>query len=241
MTTAKVLLVDDVSLFLEIEKNILGPSPVQILTARNGEEALHMVRSERPALVVMDLNMPRMDGAACCIAIKRDPEICSTPIIMVTNASRPADIEACRRAGCNDYIPKPVDAKLFLDKARRFLPLVERREPRFSCQVPVTITDGNRSIATVSEDLSNGGIFVATGEEFAPGAEVVLSFLLPTESAPRIVARAKIAWVNSARQKCKPTLPAGIGVEFIEITDEGLAMLRAEELKRFIEAQHALR
>ncbi len=241
MTTAKVLLVDDVSLFLEMEKSILGLSPVQILTARDGEEALRLVRSERPALVVMDLNMPRMDGAACCAAIKRDPELSATPIIMVTNASRPADVDACRRAGCDDYLPKPVDAKLFLDKARRFLPLVERREPRIPCRIPVTITAGVRAIAAVSADISNGGIFVATDEEFAPGAEVILSFLLPTGSATRIEATGKVAWVNSARQKSKPTLPAGIGVEFIEITGEGLAMLRAEELKSFIGAQHAVR
>ncbi len=74
MTTPKVLLVDDVSLFLEIEKNILGPSPVQLLTARNGEEALRMVRSERPAWY------GSVDGAACCIAVKRDPELGATPM-----------------------------------------------------------------------------------------------------------------------------------------------------------------
>src|SRR6266702_2625721 len=136
---SKILLVDDVMLFLEIEKGFLVHSPVTILTAKDGVEALSLTRSERPDLVVMDLNMPKMDGVTCCSTIKSDPALGSIPVIMISNSSRPEDVETCWKAGCDDFMAKPLDGKLFLEKMHKFLPAVERRSARVHCQMPVTL------------------------------------------------------------------------------------------------------
>jgi two-component system, cell cycle response regulator len=107
MFKAKILLVDDAQIFLDIEKDFLRLSPVQILTAYNGAAALEIVRSERPDLVVMDVNMPHMDGEACCMAMKKDPALSKTPVILVTTRSGREDLASFRDAGCAAILHKP--------------------------------------------------------------------------------------------------------------------------------------
>ena len=126
MSHPKILLVDDVRLFLELEKSFLHLAQVQILTAANGEEALAVVRKERPDLVFLDLYMPVLDGAACCAAIKVDPELTATPVVMVTTGGKPDEVEQCRVAGCDGLLTKPVDRSAFLDAVARFIPSFNR-------------------------------------------------------------------------------------------------------------------
>ena len=122
MSLPRILLVDDVRLFLELEKSFLHLAQVKILTAANGEEALAVVRRERPDLVFLDLYMPVLDGLTCCAAIKGDPEISATPVIMVTTGGKHEEVEQCRAAGCDGLLTKPVDRSAFLDMVSRFIP-----------------------------------------------------------------------------------------------------------------------
>ena len=67
-----ILLVDDNDMFLEIEKEFLQYTNTEVITACDGIEALNIVKAMRPDLIFMDLEMPKMDGASCCRAIKDD-------------------------------------------------------------------------------------------------------------------------------------------------------------------------
>lgn len=126
MSLPRILLVDDVRLFLELEKSFLHLAQVKILTAANGEEALAVIRRERPDLVFLDLYMPILDGIACCAAIKSDPEVSATPVVMVTTGGKPEEVEQCRAAGCDGLLTKPVDRSAFLDMVSRFVPSFNR-------------------------------------------------------------------------------------------------------------------
>ncbi len=232
----KILLVDDVTMFLEIEKGFLGPSPVTILTAKDGEEALSLTRKEHPDLVVMDLNMPKMDGVACCTAIKTDPALRAIPVIMLSNASRLEDVETCWKAGCDDFLAKPVDGKLFLEMMHKFLPVIERRTARVRCQIPVTLQINDGKFSGICDDISMHGLYVATDVKTTVGSDLALSFHLPGSGAQLIEIRGRVLWLNRGITQIKPTMPIGFGVEFIEITGEGLPMLRKNELKAFVEA-----
>lgn len=234
MSNPKILLVDDVMLFLAIEKGFLELSPVQILTAQNGLDALEIVKKERPALVVMDVNMPKMDGISCCTAIKRDPELRSTAIIMITNASLKRDLEACFNAGCDDLIQKPVQGRIFLEKLRRFIPKIERREKRVPCRIEVDVKIDGKTISGVCYDISRHGMYVASHSEVGEQSEVAVSFRLPTNDQWQTEVKGRIAWTNRAGSMKKPQIPAGFGVEFLEVTGEGLVLLRTKELEAFI-------
>jgi len=235
MIIPKILLVDDVQLFLEIEKRLLDQSQVEILTSRNGEDALQVVSSEHPALVVMDINMPKMDGIECCRAIKSDSALASTPVIIVTNSSSADDIDQCWKAGCDDFIVKPLDGKLFLEKARRFLNAVDRRRKRVSfftevaMQIDGLIKTGN------SFDLSYMGMYVASSEQPKVDDSVILSFRLLETSPSMTIARGRVVWINHGEDRFKQDYPSGFGVEFLEIIGEGLSMLRSNEVKDFVD------
>lgn len=231
MTIPKILLVDDVKLLVELEKSFLKHSSVRILTASDGEEALDIVRRERPDLVYMDLNMPKMDGKSCCAAIKGDPELRNTPVIMVTTAGSATDEERCREAGCDDYLTKPIDRKLFLDKGRRFIPEVDRREPRVACIADVVIAGGESVGSVTSADISVGGLYV--NSEIIPeiGRELRISLNLPG-TLRRISAKGRIAWINCGEERKKDRLPPGFGLEFTELDTDCL-----KEIRHYIEQQ----
>ncbi|MBT0665389.1 response regulator [Geobacter pelophilus] len=235
MPIPKILLVDDVRLFLEIEKRLLEQSLIEILTATDGEDALDIVRRERPALVVMDINMPRMDGIDCCRLIKSDPDLAGTAVMIVTNASNADDVEQSWKAGCDDFIVKPIDGRLFLEKAHRFLNAINRRRKRVLFQTEVALQIEGRLITGHSFDLGYMGMYVASSWLPSVGETVVLSFRLLDTSPAMTVARGKVIWVNHGIDRLKQNYPDGFGVEFLEIIGEGLTMIRANELMQFVD------
>lgn len=225
MATPKILLVDDVKLLLELEKSFLKHSAVKILTAGNGQEALEVIRRERPDLVYMDLNMPVMDGRDCCAAIKADPLLRSTPVIMVTTAGSASDEQRCREAGCDDYLTKPIDRRLFLDKGRRYAPDIDRREPRVACMTEVAIVGAGSLDSAASSDISLGGLYLATDRSPASAKEIRIAFTLPGTST-RIEAKGRVAWMNTDQERKKPRLPIGFGLEFTEIDTDAIKAIR---------------
>jgi CheY-like chemotaxis protein/Tfp pilus assembly protein PilZ len=235
MMIPKILLVDDVRLFLEIEKRLLEQSPVEILTSRDGEDALRMVYQERPSLVVMDINMPKMDGIECCRVIKNDSDLAAIHVMMVTNSSSADDLQECWKAGCDDFIVKPVDARLFLEKAHRFLNAIDRRRKRVLFRTEIALQIEGRMTTGHSFDLSYMGMYVASSSLPKVGDPLVISFRLLDTSPSMTVARGRVIWVNHGDDRPKQDYPSGFGIEFIEIIGEGLSMLRSNEIMTFVD------
>lgn len=235
MAIPKILLVDDVKLFLEVEKRLLEQSPLQILTSCDGEDALRIVRKERPSLVVMDINMPRMDGIECCRAIKSDNDIAATPVMIVTNASDADDLQRSWKAGCDDFIVKPIDGKLFLEKTHRFLHVIDRRRKRVSFHAQVAMQIEGRITTGTSFDLSYMGMYVSSAGQPNTGDSVVLSFRLLDTCPSMTVVRGRVVWVNHGDDRPKKDYPSGFGIEFLEIIGEGLSMLRSNEIVTFVD------
>jgi len=84
MGIAKILLVDDLKLTIEIAKSALINSGAAIITASNGADALIRIKKESPDLVLMDLFMPEMNGDECCKLIKEDPSISHIPVVLMS-------------------------------------------------------------------------------------------------------------------------------------------------------------
>ncbi|MDD2318659.1 MAG: response regulator [Geobacteraceae bacterium] len=227
MTTPKILLVDDTKLFLELEKSFLKLSPVQVLSASSGEEALEIARKEHPDLIFMDITMPGMGGIACCSALKADSMLRAIPVIMVSSHGKEEDLEMCRKAGCNDYLTKPIDRRLFLEKARFFLDAIERRDVRVTCETLVTFTANGVSRSGVSADLSYGGIYIAADREIDEKQAVTVEIALPGALSTPITAQGIVAWKNGEQKRKKPSLPTGFGVEFTSITEPDNEAIRS--------------
>ena len=105
----KILLVDDSETVLLMEKMILGSSDFDLVTARDGAEAVQVAEREKPDLVLLDVLMPRMDGLETCRRLRSCEATQATPIIMVTTQGEMEAVEAAYELGCSDYVTKPID------------------------------------------------------------------------------------------------------------------------------------
>jgi len=222
-----ILLVDDVNLIIQLEKSFLKHLPVDVLIAGNGQQALEMIRAHRPDLVYMDLNMPVMDGPACCAALKADEELRSIPIIMVTTAGREEDELLCREAGCDDFITKPIDRQIFLEKGRKFLEDFDRRQPRVECDADLSLAVSGASLEAKVSDISVGGLYVATDAPLPREGSLEMAFSLPGDEAKTIEVTGRVAWENSPGQCSKPHYPAGFGVEFTDLDPDAASFIQA--------------
>jgi two-component system, cell cycle response regulator len=224
---AKILLVDDTRLVLELEKSFLKLSHVDVLTAMNGVEALDLIRKDPPDLIFMDMNMPVMDGISCCTLLKGDPFLCDIPVVMLTTAGREGDRERAMKAGCNDYLTKPIDRREFLEKARKYTDAVDRRELRVPCQFPVLLLLGKSPIGAKAMDVSDGGVFLAIHEPVRLDTLLKVALYLPAASPVLIEVAGRVAWINEEGDRVNPTLPPGFGVEFLNLDEKGIFALKS--------------
>ena len=120
----KVLIVDDeahIRLLLEQTLDSLVDQGIEILTANNGGTALETIRGERPDLVLLDVMMPVMNGFDVCRAVKNDPELKHTFIMMLTAKGQELDRVTGAEVGADLYLTKPFDPDDVLARAAKVL------------------------------------------------------------------------------------------------------------------------
>jgi two-component system alkaline phosphatase synthesis response regulator PhoP len=117
----KILLVDDEQDILEIIGYNLSQEGYQIVTAKNGKEAVAKAKKELPQLIIMDVMMPEMDGMEACEHIRKIPELSHTLITFLTARSEDYSQVAGFDAGADDYIAKPIKPKLLVSKVKALL------------------------------------------------------------------------------------------------------------------------
>lgn len=177
----KVLLVDDVRLFLELEKTFFRRQGCEILTATTGTEALTLVQNELPDLVVLDLFLPELDGLGVLKWIRSHDETKDTKVIIVSVSGKDEDIQSCQQAGCDAYLTKPITQKILLDTAAQILRIPQRIDVRIWIEMQVEGYRGSEKLYGQSENISIGGIYVKSENEFPPGSLINLSFTLPDQ------------------------------------------------------------
>jgi DNA-binding response OmpR family regulator len=121
MDRKKILLVDDSSTVLLMEKMILSKSEYDVVTARDGVEGVEKARNERPDLILMDVVMPRMDGFEAVRKLREDDSTKAIPVIMVTTRGELQSVETGYASGCSDYVTKPINGLELLTKVRSCL------------------------------------------------------------------------------------------------------------------------
>jgi CheY-like chemotaxis protein len=116
----KILLVDDTVTVTAMERIILGDG-YEYCEARNGQEAVARALADRPDLILMDLNMPVMDGVAGLRALKADERTAHIPVVIVSTRSETDAVATCRGLGCADFVTKPIDRALLRATVKRML------------------------------------------------------------------------------------------------------------------------
>jgi two-component system cell cycle response regulator DivK len=109
MSKGQILVVEDNMDTYELMRIILELNGYETFLAMNGRDGVNAARKQNPDLILMDLAMPEMDGWEATRRIKKDPKTASIPLIAVTAHALPGERDRALKAGCDDYIIKPMD------------------------------------------------------------------------------------------------------------------------------------
>jgi two-component system, cell cycle response regulator DivK len=118
----RILVAEDQEDNRQILRDLLGSVDYEMIEAADGEAAVAAAERERPDLILMDIQMPLLDGYEATRRIKADPALKAIPIIVVTSYALSGDEAKARDAGCDAYVTKPYSPRQLLAKIREFLP-----------------------------------------------------------------------------------------------------------------------
>jgi len=117
----RILVVEDQPDNRQIIRDMLAATDYEVTEAENGEQALAAIAKQRPDLILMDIQLPIMDGYEATRRIKADPALKMIPIIAVTSYALSGEEQKARAAGCDDYFPKPYSPRQLMAKIRQYL------------------------------------------------------------------------------------------------------------------------
>jgi two-component system, cell cycle response regulator DivK len=118
----RILVVEDQLDNRQILRDLLENAGYEMIEAEDGEAALVAAAAHKPDLILMDIQLPILDGYEATRRIKADPELRATPIIVVTSYALSGDETKAREAGCDAYVTKPFSPRNLLAKIREYLP-----------------------------------------------------------------------------------------------------------------------
>jgi two-component system cell cycle response regulator DivK len=117
----KILIVEDNEDNWQILSRRLRRRGYDVVVARNGKQGMDMARSERPDLILMDMNLPLLDGWEATRMLKKSPKTQHVPVVALTAHAMSGDRDKCIEAGCDDYHTKPVELSRLLEQIEGLL------------------------------------------------------------------------------------------------------------------------
>lgn len=121
MDNKRILVVEDTEDNLQILRDLFGHAGYELIEARDGEAGVRAAQQHQPDLILMDIQLPVLDGFDATRQIKSNPVTATIPIIAVTSFALSGDEARAREAGCDGYIAKPCSPRLLLSEVRRFI------------------------------------------------------------------------------------------------------------------------
>ncbi|HZN30079.1 MAG TPA: response regulator [Xanthobacteraceae bacterium] len=120
--TKRILVVEDQEDNRQILRDLLANAGFEMIEAEDGQQALTQAAKHKPDLILMDIQLPLLDGYEATRRIKANPALKDIPIIVVTSYALSGDEEKAHAAGCDAYVAKPFSPRALLAKIREYLP-----------------------------------------------------------------------------------------------------------------------
>jgi CheY-like chemotaxis protein len=117
----KILVIEDNEQNMYLVNFILEKYGYQVIQARSGDEGIRQAQQQKPDLVLLDIQLPVMDGYAVARELRKMKEMAEIPIVAVTSYAMPGDRENAMEAGCSGYIEKPINPETFITEVEHYL------------------------------------------------------------------------------------------------------------------------
>jgi CheY-like chemotaxis protein len=115
MKKITVLIIEDNELNMKLVRSMLKLAQYKVLEAKDAEDGIMLARDHLPDIILMDIQLPGIDGLDATRIVKRDPILNHIPVVALTSYAMQGDEEKAMSAGCTGYIAKPIDTRNFLD------------------------------------------------------------------------------------------------------------------------------
>jgi CheY-like chemotaxis protein/Tfp pilus assembly protein PilZ len=223
----KILLVDDSQTFLMYVGLLLKRLGFTVIPAEDGVELLALLKLRNPDLVILDVEMPLMDGLKALKYIKEDMETSHIPVVIVTANSSSSTIKKCRDLGCSDFLSKPIK----IDRLHEVLQQsffshkgAYRKYLRAPYREMVTVTYGGSPHEFLSETLSEGGIYVR--EENPPKVDKPVEVSLQLTDESPLLLQGTVIYRKEKYGDFSST-PPGMAIAFTGVSEDKAAKLKA--------------
>lgn len=223
----KILLVDDSHTFLMYAGLLLKRLGFTVIPAEDGVELLALLKLRNPDLVMMDVEMPLMDGLKALKYIKEDKQTSHIPVIIVTADSSSSTIEKCRSLGCSAYLLKPIKIdRLHIVLQQCFFShrKAYRKHLRAPYREMVTVTFGGRQHQFLAETISEGGIYLRCDNMPKEIESVEISLPLTGESP--VLLKGNVIY-RKEKYGDLSSIPPGMAVAFTGLGENIAARLKA--------------
>jgi CheY-like chemotaxis protein len=120
MANETVLVIEDNEMNMKLVRSLLQLGKYSVLEAIDAENGIQLAREHHPDLILMDIQLPGMDGLTATREIKKDPAVKDITVVALTSYAMQGDEEKARDAGCAGYISKPIDTRSFLETVDQF-------------------------------------------------------------------------------------------------------------------------
>lgn len=127
--THTVMVVEDNELNAKLFRDLLTAQGYRVVETREGKEAMRLARAEKPALILMDIQLPEISGFDLIKLFKAEIDLAPIPIIAITAFAMKGDEEKIRTSGCEDYLSKPISVSKFLKTVKAYLSGGPKPEP----------------------------------------------------------------------------------------------------------------
>ncbi len=127
MAKYKVAVIEDNDLNMKLVKTLLDIAGFDVIAAQDAETGIDLIREHGPDLILMDVQLPGMDGFSATKIIKQDETLKSIPVVALTSYAMEGDKDKATQAGCTGYISKPIDTRNFAKNVDRYILSATRR------------------------------------------------------------------------------------------------------------------
>ncbi len=172
--TASILVADDDPDVRALIRHLLKKAGYEVLEAEDGEQVLAMLEKRLPELILLDCQMPRLDGFSTCLELKKNPNYADLPVVFLTVRSDPSDKARGFAVGGEDYITKPIERQEFLARIRSRLELsLNRRLLRRKATIYEAVS---MESADRLEDVRDGQVSLLTPPSSLPELKLGVRF-----------------------------------------------------------------